>query len=468
MRKIEIMRSFQKNLTRTLRSVSLTNAFGNVDGFTLIEILVAIGLLGIFFTAVTLILHQVLTNIGESRVRTTALALAQAKMEIIRNLPYASVGTVGGIPSGPLLPTENLVIGGQTFTVTTSVVFIDDPFDGLSPQDINNTDYKRTRIEITWGGVYPSRLPVTYVTNIAPKGLESAIAGGTLRVRVFSASGSPVSGATVTIDNTAVTPEIHTQTLTAINGEVTLPGTPPCVTCYQITVTKPLFSTDKTYSASEVANPLQPLATVIAGQTSQLSFAIDQVSSITINSYGSRESGYPPIANVLFTIRGAKIIGYDTNDNSVYKYSYSTNTGGGSVLIAGLEWDTYTLDLTNSAHNLAGSNPISPFAVAPATTLTVPMVAIPKSNTSLLIAVKNAAGQWQASVSTQLTNSTLGVDLTKSTGATGAADFGQAFFGGLTPETYNLRLTLSGYEEATASLPLSSIHQETFTLNLTQ
>jgi hypothetical protein len=389
-------------------------------------------------------------------------------MEVIRNLPYAEVGTVGGVPSGALLQTEPIIINSLPFTVTTSIVYIDDPYDGVAPNDTINTDYKRVRTEITWGGIYPSRVPMTLVTNIAPKGVETTTGGGTLFVRVFNANGVAIPNATVKIDNTDMIPEIHTQTLTDATGSVNLPGSPACVTCYQVTITKTNFSTDKTYSTNEAANPLQPHATVIEGQTTQISFAIDQVSSIRVNSYGSRESGYPPIANVFFTLRGSKIIGYDTSDNPVYKYEYTTNTGGSTVNISDLEWGTYTLDFAASGHNLAGSNPVTPFSLTPATALTVAAAAVPKSNTSLLVVMKNSAQELLASATAELASDSIPYLASTSAGPNGAADFGQAFFGSLTPALYSLKVTLAGFQEATSSVSLTSNQQETVTLNLAE
>jgi len=428
----------------------------------MVETIVAIAVLGIFFAAVASILQNVLVYIGSSRVRSTALALSQQKMETIRNLSYTNVGTVGGIPQGPVLQTEQLTLNGIVFTVTTSIVYVDDPFDGLAPTDIINTDYKRARVEVTWGGAYPSRVPIALVSNIAPKGIESIAGGGTLMIRVFNSQGLPVSNAAVTIDNTVASPAIHIQTLSSVDGLVVIPGAPACITCYKISVTKQNYSLDKTYSTTDVANPLQPDATVIAGNITQLSFAIDQVSTITVNSYNQAGA---PIANVLFTLRGTKLIGHDTSDNPVYKYQYSTNTGGGTVSIPALEWDTYTLDFTNSFHTLAGSNPTIPFVLPPQTIMTLPIIAVPKTNISLQVTVKNSAGILQSSASATLSNSSLGYTDTEITPGTGSATFGQVYFGGLTYGTYNLLVSLPGYQEATSATLLSTNQQETITLN---
>lgn len=447
------------------RHIRIAQYFSH-EGFTLIETVVAVGTLGMFFGAIALILHTILQNVAESRVRTVASSLAQQKMELVRNLPYNQVGTVGGIPQGALTPTENIMLNGQIFAVITSVVYIDDPFDATAPADSIPTDYKRVRVEVSWGGSFPSRIPVVYVTNIAPKGIETSAGGGTLFIRVFNANGLPVENATVKIDNSQVNPQIHMQTLTDQNGQTVLPGAPICVTCYEISVTKSNnYSLDRTYATSEVTNPLQPHATIIEGQVTQISFSIDQTSTLVINSYGSREAGFPPIANVYFTLKGAKIIGYDASDEPVYKYSYATNTGGGSVTLPSLEWDTYTIDFTNSAHVLAGSNPANPVSLSPATVITVAMSAVPKGNTSLLVIMKNLSQQLLSSASAQLTNLDLGFDATKSAGATGAADMGQAFFGEITPSAYDLKITADGYQESTSSVSVNGNIQQIMTLS---
>lgn len=436
----------------------------NKQGFTLVESLVGLGVLGIFFTIFALTIQQILINVASSRIRSVAHTLAQSKMELVRNLPYEDIGTIGGIPPGSIQETESVTINNQAFEVHTSVIYIDDPFDGTVPTDLINTDYKRVRVEINWGGIYPSRVPVTFVTNIAPKGVESIVGGGTLLVQVFNAQGNPISNATVHIDNTSVTPQVHLQTLTNANGLVVIPGAPACTTCYQIRATKAGYSTDKTYSTNEVANPLQPHATVLEGKLTQLSFAIDQVSTIIVNSLGSRASGFPPISNVFFTVRGSKIIGYTTSDDPVHKYTSLQNTGGGTVSVSGLEWDTYTLDFSSSAHVLAGSNPFIPVPLLPATNTTIAISALPKGNTSLLVAVKNNSNEPQASASVQLSNQTLTYDVSNTTGSTGSADYGQTFFGNVPLGNLNLKINAAGYQEATSSVTIATNQMETVTL----
>ncbi len=433
-------------------------------GLTLIETVVAVGVLIVFFALVFFLLYQILNNIGYAQIRSVGLSIGQTQIELIRNLPYNSVGTIGGIPPGPIPQQEQITRNTQTFTVKTDIIYIDDPFDNTAPNDPIPSDYKRVRVQVSWGEAYPSRMPVTFVTNIAPNGIESNPGGGTLFVQVINAQGNPVPNATVQFMNTSVNPAINYNTLTNMNGNVVLPGAPSCVTCYKITTTKDGYSTDRTYGTEEVANPILPHATVIEGQVTQLTFAIDQVGSIQVRSFGSQANGYPPVANVLFTLRGSKIIGTDTTDTPVYKYSYRTNTGGGMVSIPNLEWDNYTIDLSDSHYTLAGSTPTNPITLSPGQNRTVDIVVEPKYNASLLITLKDQMGNLIGSGSANIKNSINTIDSTKFTPASGSPDYGQLFFNNLPVGLYYLIASATGYQSATSSMNITTNTETTLIL----
>jgi len=429
---------------------------------SMVETLVALAVIGIFFTALAYIIQAVTEQIAISRVKTTALSLARNTMEEARNLPYDQIGTLGGIPAGPLEQSKTENINNQVFTINTSVIYIDDPFDGLIPADLINNDYKRVRVEVSWTGPFGSRDPVTLVTNFVPKGIESIAGGGTILIQVFNSQGSPVANANVQIDNDSVSPQIHLNTLTSATGTVVIPGAPICVQCYNITVSKSGHSTDRTYDTTEVANPLQPPLTVIEGELSQMSFAIDETSTIKIDSVNS---SLLPVANVYFTLRGSKIIGHDTSDNPVYKYEYTTNTGGGTVTIVGMEWDVYNLDFTSSAHNLTGSNPLLPYLLPAKTNGAIVIMVASKTQASLLLTVKDTLLTPQSSASARLVNLPLSYDRTITTGSTGSANYGQVFFGSLGFGIYDLFVNKPGFNEATSSVTISSNQSDNIILN---
>lgn len=430
-------------------------------GFTLIETLMAFATLIILISAVALIVKNILELIIQTKVKTAALAVAQQKIEQAQNLPYIQVGIIGGIPQGSLIPSEIISINGQKFTVDTSVYYIDDPYDDVAPDDTIPTDYKRIRVAVSWGGTYASVNPVVLMTNISPKGIETMVGGGTLIIQTINSSGYPVQGSQVIIDNTSVSPNIHMQVYTDAQGKVTLPGAPACNECYKITVTKQGYSTDKTYGTDEVPNPIKRHLSIIESTVSSMSFSIDQTSTLTLQSFNIF---YVPKSFVQFTLRGSKIIGYDTNDEPVYKYTHTDNTGTYIRTILGLEWDVYDINLSPFGNTYAGSNPPLPVTLAPNVNITVPFIAGPATDNSLLIAVKNLAGALQASASATLINNALSYNLTKITPATGAADIGQVLFFNLIPETYEWRVNLNGYKEATGSMYLNSNRRQTVIL----
>ena len=422
----------------------------------MVETLVSMAVLMIFFASVVLIFQIVTEIVGESRARVVATALASEKIEVVRNLAYNDLGTVGGIPAGPLAQIEQVVSGGQTFQVATSIVYIDDPFDGLAPTDLVNTDYKRIRIAVSWQGAFPSRKPVVLITDVAPNGIETIEGGGTLFVNVINNSGEPVSGANVVIQNDSVIPNIDLQAVSDSNGRVLLPGAPICNECYEINVSKTGFSSDRTYSIGEVANPLKPHPGVIEGEVTSITLSIDQAATLQVLTTGPQQNNYPPFAGIQFKLKGGKTIGTDTGDKPVYKYDRFHFSGpGGLLTITGLEADTYEISIPEpSTVDFAGSSPISPFPLLPGSTRNVIIVTNPASSNNLLVVVQNVAGQPVSTASAELSNY-LGQVATRSAGPLGKGNNGQAFFSGISGGAYSLRVTQDGYKEATSSAVVS-------------
>jgi len=62
-------------------------------GMTLVEVLVAIGLLALVFGALIVVFETITTLIGGAKAQAGAIALANREMEYIRSLSYDKVGT---------------------------------------------------------------------------------------------------------------------------------------------------------------------------------------------------------------------------------------------------------------------------------------------------------------------------------------------------------------------------------------
>ena len=358
--------------------------------------------------------------------------------------------------------TVNLVRNGLNYRVKTDIVYVDDPFDGSVPADFLPTDYKRIRVDVSWEGLAESDInPVTLITDIAPKGLESAEGGGTLSVLVFNANAEPVGQAVVTIIANEVTPQINLSLLTNDSGRLFLPGAPACDACYQITATKDGYTTDRTYSTSEVANPTKPNIAIIEGEVSEVSFAIDRLSTLHLASLTDRDNNFIALPNVEVSLRGDKIIGTDVADFPVYKYTESLTTdSAGELTVVNLEWDNYTILLPAlSSFDITGTNPINHFALDPGQTLDIDLALTEHTTNSLLTIFRDQENNLLESVDVTLSN-TDGFEEINTTGVVDTPDFGQAFFSGLESKTYTIDADITGFLPFNGTFPISGQAKE--------
>ena len=74
--------------------------------FSLFEIIIAIFIFILVSMGILETLSLGIDSLTVSKLRASALVIAQEEMEFARNLDYNSVGTQGGIPYGNLIPEE--------------------------------------------------------------------------------------------------------------------------------------------------------------------------------------------------------------------------------------------------------------------------------------------------------------------------------------------------------------------------
>ncbi len=358
-------------------------------GFTLIESLVGIFIFIIIAVSVLNVYVRIIEVIQSSRIKIVATALANEQFEIIRNLPYYDVGISGSIPDGKIIQTQNIVRNNIPFVVKTTMRNVDDPFDGLFPDDTSPADYKFVQIEISCPSC-KNFFPINFSTYIAPRGLETASTNGALFVRVFDAMGLPVQGANVYIENNQISPSIVINDTTDINGYLKIVDVPPGVKAYEITVSKTGYSQDQTYAvgASGNPNPVKPHATVALQQLTEISFAIDKTSTFYIESITQT---CLPVGNIDFSMTGAKLIGTDP-DLPKYSENHITDTNGRKT-ISNLEWDAYNLLLTDLDYDISGTIPLVPLILNSDTNQNFKFIVQEKNPNSLLVIVRDAGTQ---------------------------------------------------------------------------
>jgi hypothetical protein len=259
-------------------------------GFSFIDILVGTALFLLAFIAIAGVFRLSVALIAESKARIGALSLAQERVEFIRSMVYADIGTVGGIPTGVLPQTETVSLNGITYTRKTLVLYYDNPADGTGDEDENGitTDHKKFAVTVVWS-LHGKEQKVRLSSIAVPNGIETSPGGGTLIVNVANATSEPLAGATVHVENIALFPQVSMDVVTDDEGRVMVDGSPSAAE-YHLTVTKSGYTTAQTYSISgDLSAPVPGHASVFEGRTTVFSFQIDKTASVDITTFRSQE-----------------------------------------------------------------------------------------------------------------------------------------------------------------------------------
>lgn len=372
-------------------------------GFSLVETIVAVSIFVIFATGIYGAIVFVSKIVYQSRMTILETAVLSEELEVVRNLPYQSIGIVSGVPSGVLVRNKSVNRDGAQFSIVTTVRNIDDPFDGMAtgtiPVDTSPADFKLVEMSAicdTCG----QKSPIILSTTIGPKGLEGSTKNGALFINVFDEAGQPVVGANVRVVNGQANPKVIIDDVTDDSGYLRIVDTVTGTASYAITVSKPGYSTDYTVT-STVANPapIKPPSNVVSQQVTDISFSIDQLSSMVVHTVNQLCAAVP---NIGFNLKGAKLLG---TDPVVYKYSTNfTTDGSGNKNLGSLEWDLYNMTLTGNVYDIAGSIPIEPTYLVPGSSQDVTLVLKAHSNNSLRVKVIDAATKLPLSnISARLT-----------------------------------------------------------------
>ena len=356
-------------------------------GFTLIETLVGMAIFVLFAVGIYSGIQFVFKVVYQSRLRILETAILNEQVEIIRNLSFFDVGIIEGSPAGILERNVTTTRNNIDFLITRTIRNIDDEYDGTiggSPNDLAPADYKLVEIEIICTGTCVQRRSLSAVTHIAPKLLEGDPTHGALFIEVFDANAEPVQGASIHIVSTSTDPTLDMVDTTDNDGMLRLVDLGAGMDAYQITVSKSGYTTEGTITPT-AANP-QPTkqpASVQAQDVSEISFSIDEVSTInlsTINQYCSA------IGGVGLDILGTHLIGNEPDvlliDNSI------TTDGSGNYSWSNLHWDSYGLRV--GGYDLLGSIPGLPINLLPGVSQDVELVLGANSGDSMVVYVQDS------------------------------------------------------------------------------
>lgn len=258
----------------------------SMRGVSLVDAVVGSALVLVIFLALIGVIRSSLLIASLAKAKAGATAVADNQMEYIRATPYDTVGTVGGIPAGEIPQYATTTQNSIQYGVRTFIEYVDDPADGVGVADTNaiTTDYKRIKIAVTYT-IRGTVREVDLVSNYAPPSIETSTNGGTLKVVVVNAVGTPVPGATVRVVNASTSPTVDLTTFSDASGVVLLGGAATS-TSYQVFVSKSGYSSTQTYARDTInQNPTPGYLTVVKNQTTTGTFAIDQLANLTLKTY---------------------------------------------------------------------------------------------------------------------------------------------------------------------------------------
>jgi hypothetical protein len=374
-------------------------------GFTIVELSVTI----VLFATIAVSFMALFTSLVRSTIiakrQAVASSLATNQMEYLKSLPYDNLAVAGGsiyAPS-PLPATATKTLDGVQYTVKTSINYVDDAYDGCasypstalrdlycrnypppsgSPAvDTNPQDYKIAHITVNdKAGLRLAEAD----TQISSRVSETASTTGALFVSVIDNNGNKVSGATVTVTNTTLAPNVNVGDSTDSNGTAIFYGLPPdSGTDYTITATKANYSSLTTIPASGSFPATYPSQKIISQQSS--------FTTLTLKSQGANslvietvDTAGAPLANVKVYVKGG-YKKYTTTSNTAYYFdnftptdSRPTTDAGGLATIQNLVPGNYIFCGDNASTNCkvgtttyylaavvpyGGTNPFYPLAV---------------------------------------------------------------------------------------------------------
>jgi len=434
------------------------------QGTTIIEAMTVLLIFSIIAVTFYSVWSMGLKYIIDSKNKLGATALLNEKMEIVRNMPYTSIGVVSGAPSGNIPETETKTVNASTFIIETHVSYVDDPLDGLSPADTIPNDYKLVRVKISWTGALGATNFVVGVTRFVPPGLEVADPNtGVLAISIIDSASNAVEGSTIRIRNSAVSPAKDMSRDTDNFGSTMLVGLPESIGEYRLTVEKTGYETIDTLSLTDSAfiadNYIDKHASVIANDLSTKTIVQDRVADLNILS---KDTAGADVPDVPYHIKGGRILGTNAGQ-PVYKVEQDDSTGAdgdinysnqspGAYFLSNLwnlsDQDLIDVDGADSYDPMTGAYRLT---LVPGVNKTIELQFANRNVVSLVVSIYPVSGTNPPlqGATVQLMNST-GYDSSVVTGASG-----KAFFQGpLAPGDYNINVVADGYETKNDSVTI--------------
>ena len=435
-------------------------------GITIIEGLILLAIFSIITTTFFEAFNLSVNYIVNAKKRLIAAGIANERMEILRSLTYSAVAVQGGIPSGTLDPDEYITGSGGQFRILTSIGFVDDPEDGtlVSGSDAVPNDYKLAAIRVLWGGEGPTE-QVELSSYFIPTGLETDAGGGILSVNVIDAAGLPVSGASVRIQNSTVTPAVDTTLVTGVDGNVALVGALASSQKYIVTASKSGYEVVTTMPPYPIT-AYYPMDVHLTAVNDAFTTGIVISSRLADLSVESKDPQGDTVANVNFSMVGGRIIGTTVGLAAVYGYDNSALVTGasGSLDINDLSPESYRITPSEPGYTFwkidyGNTNERDQVVLEPAANITAQLIMINQNEPGYFVRVlDDDTGDPIEGAKVILTNSGLSYSAEKDTDQYGYAYFPENVAEALTNGTvYDVEVTEIDYVSANTTTTINNL-----------
>ncbi|MDQ1475680.1 MAG: hypothetical protein QOE62_909 [Actinomycetota bacterium] len=252
---------------------------GDDDGFTVIEVVVAMTILLVALLASAFMFSNAMLVSGNTRNRVVAANLATQAMEDVRGLA-ANPSTFGTIPlNSTALPVQT--VNGLAYTITQTTQFVGQSSSTSScdsPPATTNLIMQVTEV-VTWPNMGGTQ-PVRETTTLSPPVGVYSSSSGSIAAKVYDSTGAVASSINVQVTG----PQSVTQQ-TSSEGCAYFAFLP--AGSYTVTVIEGTGVGDQ-----EVVAPAQATS-VAVGQTASLQFLYDKPAAVTV----TLPAGPPPPAS---------------------------------------------------------------------------------------------------------------------------------------------------------------------------
>jgi type II secretory pathway pseudopilin PulG len=170
----------------------------NQSGFTIIEVLIALFLIGLITIAIVGLAVLGTRTSFESERQNVAIGIANEVVEQIRGLDYDNVGLQ---PDGILTAEQPVTRNQQTYDIALSVELVDDAANGSLPANTlteTNADFKRVKVVVSWQTASGNTRDVALLANIVPDNTVQTCEPGAVNACASEGfPGNPGNGACV-------------------------------------------------------------------------------------------------------------------------------------------------------------------------------------------------------------------------------------------------------------------------------